>query len=345
MSGSAGATEGFAAIRDCPAPLLDLTFDQMRTLVAVHQTGSPLAAARLLNREHSSVRKQIATLNRSFALLCGEVLCVKQGRGRDYLFTPTGEAVAARSRGMLVDWQAVITARRRKLGSSITVATTEFTVDFLAKAWPLVAEEFTRREIEVNIVHTRTRAFWERLDGADVDLVCGSVPVSAATDPIFAAYDVIEWHREKLVLITNLGDRELPVGAVSQSRLTEIPILAPTTGTAGLISEFLRRWYGPDFATHLNIVAEVDSVYYGLALLRSGLTRGALLCPHNTAEAALEGRPSGAHPLRLVPLTGDFHPPLHLLAGVFARKLERDLYDDAHPLNLLWDAFAQSSRS
>jgi hypothetical protein len=40
-----------------------------------------------------------------------------------------------------------------------------------------------------------------------------------------------------------------------------------------------------------------------------------------------------------VPLTTDYDPPLQLLAGIFARKGERELYDAAHPLNLLWNAF------
>jgi hypothetical protein len=47
---------------------------------------------------------------------------------------------------------------------------------------------------------------------------------------------------------------------------------------AGLVAEFLRRWYGPGFQSDLNIVAGVDSIYYGLALLRSRLVHGALIC-------------------------------------------------------------------
>jgi hypothetical protein len=41
---------------------------------------------------------------------------------------------------------------------------------------------------------------------------------------------------------------------------------------------------------------------------------------------------------------GDYHPPLELLAGIFARKGERELYDDTHPLNLLWNAFGVHAR-
>ena len=88
------ATGALADLLACPPPLLDVTLDQLRTLLAVREAGSPLAAARILGREHSSVRKQLDTLNRTFQQLCGEALVVKQGRGQDYLFTPTGDAMA-----------------------------------------------------------------------------------------------------------------------------------------------------------------------------------------------------------------------------------------------------------
>jgi hypothetical protein len=202
--------------------------------------------------------------------------------------------------------------------------------------WPGVAEEFTRREIQLDIAHVRTRDFWSQLDAKDVDLVCGSVAATPGNDPALDNYDVIEWHREDLALVTNLAVRELPMTTVRQDRLPEIPLLAPPTG---LIAEFLRRWYGPDFTARLRVVAEVDSIYYGLALLRSQLVHGALICARAAAEAAIEGRLPGGSGLRLVPLADDYDPPLQLLAGVFARKGERHQYDDAHPLNLLWNAF------
>jgi hypothetical protein len=60
----------------------------------------------------------------------------------------------------------------------------------------------------------------------------------------------------------------------------------------------------------------------------------------------LEGRLPGGPGLRVIPLTTEFEPPLQLLAGIFARKGERQLYGPTHPLNLLWDAFSShTSRS
>ena len=331
------ATGALADLLACPPPLLDVTLDQLRTLLAVREAGSPLLASRMLGREHSSVRKQLDALNRTFQQICGETLVVKQGRGQDYLFTPTGEDMAQIAGGMFASWLTSITEQRRRLGATVTVATTEFTVDFLAQVWPSVAVEFTRREIELNIVHVRTRDFRTQLDAKDVDLVCGSIPAAPGPGPALDDYDIIEWDRENLVLITNLSVRELPVTAVGQDRLPAIPLLAPA---AGLITDFLRRWYGPEFQSQLRIVAEVDSIYYGLAVLRSGLVHGAMICAEAAAQAAIDGRLPGGPGIRVVPLTGDYHPPLELLAGIFARKGERELYDDAHPLNLLWNAFS-----
>jgi DNA-binding transcriptional LysR family regulator len=330
-----------ADLQAAPGMLLEVTLDQLRTLLAVREAGSPLRAAALLGREHSSVRKQLDTLNRIFQQACGESVAVKQGRGEDYLFTPTGEMAVGVARGMFADWLGGITDRRRSLGAAVTVATTEFTVDFLAQVWPQVVTEFTHREIKLNIVHVRTRDFWAQLEAKSVDLVCGSIPVGPDRDPALEAYDVIEWQREDLTLLTNLSVRELPAETIGQDRLPSVPLLAPT---AGLIAEFLRRWYGADYRRRLHIVADVDSIYYGLALLRSSLVHGALLATSAAAQAAVEGRLPGGPGLRLIRLASGFSPPLQILAGIFARKGERALYDQAHPLNLLWNAFEAHAR-
>jgi DNA-binding transcriptional LysR family regulator len=330
------ATGPLPDLLDTPPPLLDITHDQLRTLLVVHYTGSPLAAARILGREHSSVRKQLDTLNRAFQRVCGEAAAVKQGRGQDYLFTPTGQMAIQLATGIFGDWLAAITERRRQLGATVTVATTEFTVDFLAQIWPQIADEFTRREIELNITHVRTRDFPAQLEDKTVDLVCGSMTVQHGQPSALPGCDIIEWHREGLALITNLTARELPVTAVDQDRLRTIPLLAPQ---AGLIAQFLTGWYGPDYRNHLRIVAEADSIYYGLALLRSNLVHAAMLTTHAAAQATIDGRLPGGPHLRHVPLADDFYPRLEIMAGIFARQGEREHYAPSHPLNLLWNAF------
>jgi hypothetical protein len=80
-------------------------------------------------------------------------------------------------------------------------------------------------------------------------------------------------------------------------------LLAPSTG---LIAEFLRRWYGPGFRSQLHIAAEIDSIYFGLAILRTGLIHGAMICAQNAAQAAIEGRLPGGPSLRVVPLSTGF---------------------------------------
>ncbi|WP_435126207.1 LysR family transcriptional regulator [Actinacidiphila sp. bgisy144] len=128
--------EGFRAdLMSCSPDLLDLTWDQLRTLIVVQETGTALAAARMLGREQSSVQKQLDILNRNFQSLTGELLVVKQGRGQDFLFTPTGLEVAERARATFADWLQGIAASRRRLGSTLTVGTTEFTLGFLGRVW------------------------------------------------------------------------------------------------------------------------------------------------------------------------------------------------------------------
>lgn len=87
-------------------------------------------------------------------------------------------AIAGR---ILIDWLVGITDRRRQLGATVSVATTEFTVYFLAQVWPDVAEEFTRREIQLDITHVRTRDFWTQPGAKGVDLICARAAADTVT--------------------------------------------------------------------------------------------------------------------------------------------------------------------
>jgi DNA-binding transcriptional LysR family regulator len=318
-----------------PGPLLDLTVDQFRTLVVVRQEGNSLRAARRLGREQSSVLKQLNTLNELGRQLVGESLVIKQGRGQDLLFTPTGEHLVSLAASTIDNWTTGIHSARRRLGSAITVGTTEFTIRFVGEVWPHLQRDFLRREVELKVVHVRTRDFWEKLESKQVDLVCGSFATRSGELPDLD-YDFIEWQRESVALLTNLTGHELPDRPVSAAKLPTLPLLAPT---AGLLAEFLRRWYGPAYATDLSIVATIDSLYYGLGLLDSQLLRGCLLTTSKVAQAAVEGRLPGGHGLRVVPLADDFEPALELVTGVFGRRNERNHYAADHPLNLLWSEF------
>ncbi|MQS38426.1 LysR family transcriptional regulator [Streptomyces katsurahamanus] len=335
--------EGFRAdLISCSPDLLDLTWDQLRTLIVVREAGTALAAAKVLGREQSSVQKQLDILNRNFQALTGELLVVKQGRGRDFLFTPAGLEVVERARATFADWLQGIADSRRRLGSTLTVGTTEFTLGFLGRVWERVAPQLLEREVELKVVHVRTRDFWKRLDSNQVDLLCGGLAADAAAERVAPEYDFLEWHREGLALLTNLPVRELAARTVGVDRLRSLPLVIPSRG---VITDFVERWYGPDFRSQLQIAAEIDDIYYGLALLRSRMTYGCMLCARSIGEAAADGRLPTSEDFRLIDFADDFDPMLQLVSGVFARKGERETYDASHPLNILWDAFRDEAAS
>jgi DNA-binding transcriptional LysR family regulator len=323
--------------------LLELTFDQLRTLVVVREADSANGAARILGREQSSVQKQIDTLNRSFQRMCGELLAIRQGRGQPFRFTPTGTAVVEQARAMLADWQAQVNDARRRIGKTLAIGTTEFTLPFVGKVWQRVCDEFAAQEIELNVQHVRTKDSFARLDAREIDLLCGGFASVTGAGDVPGDYEFLQWQRDGLVLLTNLPKRELPVPAVSVDRLPSVPLIVPSTG--GVIVDFLRRWYGSDFRNRLTIVATIDDIYYGLALMRSKMAYGCMLTSVGIARAAVDGRLPGGSDLRFVDLGPDFDPMMELVTGTFARRGERNAFDTSHPLNLLWQAFADELAS
>lgn len=310
-----------------PPGLLDMTFDQLRTLLAVHTSRSALRAARTLGREQSSVQKQMDTLNRAYQTLCGEVLTVKQGRGKEVLFTPTGEAVVRLARVTFSEWLAEIHASRRRLGSTLTVGTTEFTLSLVSGAWERLAGRFP--QVEFKVVHVRTRELWSRLESMAVDLVCGSVVV-VRDEEIPTTYEVLELARGRPVLLTNLPQSRLPGTTVRTSRLADLPLVIPPTG---LVADFLGTWYGPNIRDRLDVVADIDDIYYGLSLLRTGLALGCMVVTRHLGEYAADGER-----LRIVDLVNDLEPDPEIMTGAFVRKADRVRFQPEHPLNQLWDA-------
>ncbi|WP_158845038.1 LysR family transcriptional regulator [Saccharothrix deserti] len=315
--------------------LMDTTLDQLRTLIAVYETRSALRAARVLGREQSSVQKQIDTLNRNFKSLCGEPLVVKQGRGKDVLITQTGEALVELARTTLTEWLDSIHECRRKLGTTLTVGTTRFMLDSLAKAWHHVADDFRRRDVELKVVHIRTKDIWTSLESKEVDIVCGSVVTHAGRNSGFEDFDVIEWRRGGLALLTNMPESRLGA-SVGTGELPKLPLVVPGDG---LIAEFLRGWFGSDYRNELDIAAEIDEIQYGMSLLRSGLVEGCMIVTSGLGVVAASNELREGSGLRVVELKNDGKPQLERLVGVFARKEERAKFPADHPLNLLWAAF------
>jgi hypothetical protein len=225
----------------------------------------------------------------------------------------------------------------------VALGTTEFTLRFVGTVWQRVAEEFAAREIELNMVHVRTKDSFARLDAKEIDLLCGGFASVAGADDIPGGYEFLPWRREGLVLLTNLSERELPASAVGLDRLPAVPLVVPATG--GVIADFLRCWFGNDFRSRLSIVATIDDIYYGLALMQSRMTYGCILTSASIGQASVQGRLPGGPGLRLVDLAPDFDPAMELVTGTFARRGERSAFDMSHPLNLLWRAFADEVAS
>ncbi len=331
------ATGGRNRLLQSPLALMDTTMDQLRTLIVVHEAGTALGAARVLGREQSSVQKQLDTMNRNFRELCGEPLVRKQGRGKDVLFTGTGETLVALARGTLGDWLEGIHESRRRLGRTLVVGTTRFTLGYLADAGERVAVEFRERGIELKVGHVRTRDVLARLRAKEVDLVCGSVVTRPGGDPELDDFDVMEWRRNGVSLLTNLPEEELPGPTVETGALRELPLVI---SASGLMNGVLHTWFGADYRTRLRVAAEIDTVNYGFELLRSGLLRGCMLVTKGVADAAGDPRVGQGRGLRAVELVNDTGPRLEVLLGAFTRRGERAELDPSHPLNRLWDALA-----
>ncbi|GAA3926317.1 hypothetical protein GCM10023085_04560 [Actinomadura viridis] len=326
---------------DCPPALLDTTFDQLRTLLVVYETGSALRAARALGREQSSVQKQLDTLNRNCQALCGEVLTLRQGRGKDFLFTPTGENAARLARATLREWLDAVHWSRRRLGRMLTVGTTEFTLPIVSRAWDRVSEELRQREVEFKVVHVRTKDLWSRLESKEVDLICGTIVSTPGGDRRLRDYDVVEYARGRAMLLTNLAEPELPGGGARTSELPALPLVVPQ---AGLIADFLAGWYGPNFRDRLNVVADIDDVHYGFSLLRSGFVRGCMIVTASIGRRMAERIEPGETPLRSMELHDDLEPKAELMTGAFVRKADLARYDAGHPLNRLWEAVREDAR-
>ncbi|WP_329152613.1 LysR family transcriptional regulator [Streptomyces sp. NBC_01456] len=324
-----------------PTELLDTTMDQLRTLIVVHETGTALGAARRLGREQSSVQKQLDTMNRTFSGLCGEELVLKQGRGRDALFTATGEALVELARRTLGEWSDGVRDARRRLGRTLSVGTTRYTLGFLLDAVERVSEDFERDDVDLKVTHVRTGDLFAKLRAKELDLVCGSVVVTEGKEAeLFGPYEVLEWRRSGLSLLTNLPPEKLP-GTSFDAR--ELPGLPLVVSARGLIDRFLTSWYGPDYRQKLSIAAEIEAAHYGFELLRSGVVSGAMLVTRGIGEAAADGRLPEAGGLRTLELVGAVGPRTEVLVGVFTRRGERGSYAPGHPLNLLWEALSWES--
>lgn len=110
----------------------------------------------------------------------------------------------------------------------------------------------------------------------------------------------------------------------------------------GLIPDFLRGWFGPDYRRRMRIAAEIDSAHYGFELLSSGVLSGSMLVTQGIGEAVAEGLLPEARGLRTLRLVEDMGPPQCVLVGAFRRR-DPETLAPGHPVSLLWEALARQN--
>jgi len=339
---------------DYPSGLLDTTMDQLRTLLAVYEEGTALGAARRLGREQSSIQKQLDTMNRKLGDHCGEPLLRKRGRGERVQFTRTGEELVRLARGTLDGWREGLDSARRRRGRSLRVGSTRYTLGYLLNAVEQVNDRFTREGVELTMAHVRSGTLLDKLRSHELDLVCGSILVSASAgaaettaaaehDVRLTGYEVMEWRRGGFCLVTNQPDAELPSEGRQGGRrvgVRSLPRLPLVVSSDGLIPNVLRGWFGPEYRRRMRIAAEIDSAHYGFELLSSRVLYGSMLVTQGIGEAIAEGRLPEAQGLRTLPLAEDMGTNQRVLVGAF-RRSEPENLDPDHPVSLLWDELAR----
>jgi hypothetical protein len=127
---------------------------------------------------------------------------------------------------------------RRRIGSTLTVGTTEFALHFLSRASERLAARIGGA-VDFRVTHVRTRDFWTCLEAKQVDLLIGSVVAPPGEPPGAGAYDTIELRRGIPVLVTNLPAADLPSGPVGLGELARLPLLLPA---AGMVADLLAGW-------------------------------------------------------------------------------------------------------
>lgn len=97
-------------------------------------------------------------------------------------------------------------------GRTLSVGTTRYTLGFLLDAVERVTEDYERDDVDLKVTHVRTGDLFAKLRSKELDLVCGSVVVTEADEAeLLAPYEVMEWRRSGLSLLTNLPPERLPV--------------------------------------------------------------------------------------------------------------------------------------
>jgi DNA-binding transcriptional LysR family regulator len=315
--------------------LLATTFDQLRTFGAVCRTGNVRAAARALGRDHSSVKKQLDTIDERFHQAAhGRLIVHASSRGGAVHVTEAGHRVQAFAesalRALSDMWNELYKARLDRPLRFAVSGFGSYVAEFLADTHPRLIREFERhgvhygREIVPIGAGTVQRALLER---DDLDFAfAGAMCRKNATASFDEALEFTEWLRDDLVVLANID----PGGAaLSSRRILEqrVPMIAPRQG---MIYEVLVADLDAKERSQLNVVEWCDDWLVAINLLQYRLCRAAVLCTRTFARFA-KSRVGSAH-LHIVPYQCEWDNRF----GLLARRTDIEAWSENHPARLLW---------
>ncbi len=165
-----------------------LEIDLLRTLIAVHQTGSFSRAAQSVFRTPSAVSMQMKRLEE----IVGRPIFAKDGRG--VVFTPAGEDLLGYARRMMqLNDEALARFRCADTRGVVRLGTPD---DYVTKFLPAILSRFaaSHPRVQVDVVCQPSRNLVRLLDDGEVDLALVSVGLGCG---IPGTGTIV--HRERLV--------------------------------------------------------------------------------------------------------------------------------------------------
>lgn len=317
--------------------LLQITLDQLRTLVAVESAGSSRRAAQefLHNRDQSSIEKQLKTLNGHFSDFAGEVLLTKPvKRGGEVTLTPAGHVVANLARSVLNSLdEALDGLRQMNRERPLRLALGTFLLPLLLEIQDELTLQFSRHGLKFSkeLIHVRSSAVQEILLPKErdqlVDFSLGSFNARSDSDSgIEDELEFLELKRDRLVILTNY------VPTASRVRVQDVsgsewPLILPRDG---VVASFVNQVWRDSGTLH--VVEWCQHVGFALELLSLGAHNAGMLATGTIADKARSG-PSKT-PLHVVELDGC---DLHLRIGLFRRKTDALAYLPRHPRLIFWN--------
>ena len=310
------------------APFVSVTVDQLRSYVAVHETGSTRTAAlHILKRDQSSVEKQLKTLDEHFWNFNKERLIIKPStRGGELRFTRGGEKVYELARNILEQFRSTRTHLQKVY--RLRLAITKFTIPLLAEVADPIWKRLSQsgRQPDRELIHVGSEQLQKCLQDPTIDFALGGI---ISGQPIENGVEFARWNTERFVLLTNfpLGSDKIDI---KQLRSSNLPLILRTDGPMrALVSRALGGTEG------LNVVELCTDLQFGVDLLRLKVREACLICSEFIASEVTK-RVDAARVLHSYQFSGcDFFHQ----RGLFRRAGTDDLYEPTHPVRVFWDTF------